>query len=60
MIDEWTCHVCGEKRPDAMIGVYKSDISASIGLVPGTVRHNVRHCKDRPACVEGAPKVKHV
>ena len=57
---EWTCHVCGDTRTDAMIGVLKSDISAQFDLPPGTVGSNVRHCLDRPECVEGAPDVKHV
>jgi ParB/RepB/Spo0J family partition protein len=45
-----------EEESDAMISVYKADITPD-GLPPGTMTANVRFCNDRPACVEGAPKV---
>ena len=50
----WTCHLCGRERPDALIGVYRTDISSEHGLPPGTVGHNVRYCRDNPRCVERA------
>lgn len=40
---EWTCHVCGETRPDTAISVRKSDISERFNLPAGTVGHNVRY-----------------
>lgn len=40
----WTCHVCGEKRPDGKISVHK------IGIIGA----NVRYCNDREACEQGA------
>jgi hypothetical protein len=47
----WTCHVCGEERPDARISVFTTDVSALFGLPAGTVKENVRYCNDRPECV---------
>ena len=46
----WTCHVCGEDRPDAMISVFSRTVM--IGKIEA--QENVRYCNDRPACVEGA------
>lgn len=54
----WTCHVCGDERPDRAISVYKRDMSAKFNLPPGTVQQNVRYCNDRPECVEGAKTVQ--
>ena len=54
MIDQWRCHVCGDLRPDALIGVRTTDRSAAWGMPPGTVKENVRFCLDRPACAKGA------
>lgn len=51
----WTCHVCGERRPDAAISVHKIDRSVEHGLPVGCYVVNVRYCNDRPACLEGAP-----
>lgn len=50
----WTCMVCGDRRPDAQISVYKRDISAHYGAELGTVTENIRYCNDRPSCVAGA------
>lgn len=48
----WTCHVCGDERPDEMIAVYSRTVrSRSTGV---ELKENVRHCRDREACVEGA------
>jgi hypothetical protein len=44
----WTCHVCGEERPDDRISVYTEEV--------GIASVNVRFCNDRPACQEGAPE----
>ena len=55
----WTCHVCGDVRPDAMISVAKNDRSTEKGLAPGTWIENVRYCNDRPDCVAGATEVRH-
>lgn len=60
MITEWTCHVCGEKRPDAQISVFKSDISAEHGLPPRTMQQNVRYCNDKETCKEGAKTFRFV
>jgi hypothetical protein len=51
----WTCHICKRERPDAMISVFKTDISAEIGLSGGSVlEQNVRYCNDNPDCTEKA------
>lgn len=43
----WTCHVCGDLRPDDKISVAKH-----VHIYPGdfTAEHNVRYCNDREAC----------
>jgi hypothetical protein len=50
----WTCHICGQERPDDKILVYTTDLSAEFGLQYGTLRQNVRYCEDNPACILGA------
>jgi hypothetical protein len=52
--DGWTCHVCGDYRPDSAISVYSSTIMLA-GNIP--MQQNVRYCNDRPACQEGAKNV---
>lgn len=51
----WSCHVCGDVRPDERISVYKRETVTRTGV---RVIENVRFCNDRPACVEGAPSVR--
>ena len=51
----WTCHVCGDGRPDATISVHKIDRSKEHGLPPLHYVVNIRYCNDRAACREGAP-----
>lgn len=46
----WTCHVCGEERPDRYISVWTH--LRTIGVVE--FRENVRYCNDRASCIEGA------
>ncbi len=48
----WTCHVCGDVRPDDRIDVYRLDISKQFGLAKGSATCNVRFCNDRPCCLE--------
>jgi hypothetical protein len=50
----WTCHICGEERPDEKISVRTADLSGEHNFPPGTMKQNVRYCNDRPACIEGA------
>jgi len=45
----WTCHVCGEDRPDERISVHHRDEK----LAGQTVATNIRYCNDRSACIEG-------
>jgi hypothetical protein len=54
MLDTWTCHVCGDTRPDARISVYSTTRSLGHGIV---TKQNVRYCNDRPSCAEGAKNV---
>lgn len=49
----WTCHACGDERPDAAISVWST--WRTIGGVD--VQTNVRYCNDRPGCVEAAPGI---
>lgn len=51
----WTCHVCGEERPDERISVFSS--TQTIPGTDATMTQNVRYCNDRPACVEGAKTI---
>lgn len=46
----WTCHVCGDLRPDAAISV----LTTRRRLHGVEFEENVRYCNDRPACAEGA------
>lgn len=52
--ETWTCHVCGDRRPDERISVHKSEREFVWGT---TVTENVRYCNDRPACREGAATI---
>lgn len=56
MTDEltWTCHVCGDERPDSAIDVFKTKRTLDGGI---EVQTNVRYCNDRPTCIEEAPNV---
>lgn len=42
----WTCHVCGDERPDAKISVAKHPLGIAVV--------NVRFCNDRPDCAAKA------
>ncbi len=50
----WTCHICGDERPDVAIAVKATDISEDKGLPAGTLVQNVRYCRDRVTCTEKA------
>ena len=64
----WTCHVCGEERPDRFISVQAQPDRGLVlcqhnfaELVPGVpVQQNVRYCNDRPACKAAAPSVSFI
>lgn len=56
----WTCHICGEERPDAKISVYKSDISEDYNLPDGIMFQNVRYCNDNIDCSEKAQHHTHL
>lgn len=42
----WTCHVCGDERPDAQISVATHQV--------GFAEVNVRYCNDRSECTKKA------
>lgn len=42
----WTCHICGDERPDEFISVRQHETTVG-GL---SVQQNVRYCNDRVAC----------
>lgn len=44
----WTCHACGDARPDRMIGVR----SAAVTRDRVVAYYNRRYCVDRPECVD--------
>lgn len=54
MIITWTCHICGQERPDEQISVHKRDVSKEYGLPAGTMKENVRYCNDNPDCTRKA------
>jgi hypothetical protein len=54
----WTCHVCGEERPDAQISVLSTDITPEGQSF--SMRQNVRYCNDRLSCITGASLVRFV
>jgi len=45
----WTCHICGEERPDNKISVFTSPLIMR-GIRMG--EQNVRYCNDNPDCIE--------
>lgn len=48
---EWTCHFCGELRPDNLIGV-----ASATRLMAGAVEVKLtrRYCRDREECIAAA------
>ena len=46
----WTCHICGEERPDEYISV----MSKSLNIPNVDAEQNIRYCNDKPKCAEGA------
>lgn len=50
----WTCHVCGDERPDPFISVLSTKRTTLNNV---ELQENVRYCNDRSECIEGA---KHV
>lgn len=52
---QWTCHICGRMRNDADIAVHSHSMPDGYGLPGGTVKLNVRYCRDNDACVRAAP-----
>lgn len=53
----WTCHVCGEERPDEKISVQNNHIK--IGIEEFDCIENVRYCNDNQECAEKAKTYRH-
>jgi hypothetical protein len=49
----WTCHVCGDERPDDKISVHST--TKVTGAIE--IKQNVRYCNDRVDCIEGAKQI---
>ena len=47
----WTCHICGDTKPDDKIGVLSKPLKVG-GNVVG--KKNIRYCNDRQKCIDGA------
>jgi hypothetical protein len=52
---EWTCHFCGDSRPDEKISAATVESKTNTGV---EIRHNRRYCNDRLACRRAAAKWK--
>lgn len=52
----WTCHVCGDERPDDKISVFSRPRDFGHGIV---AQENIRYCNDRASCIEGAKTTTH-
>jgi hypothetical protein len=48
----WTCHICGEERPDSSISVHQR--RETDPRFPGAKTQTVRYCNDQPLCTFGA------
>lgn len=55
----WNCDVCGEKRPDYLIGVISETRVLKVGKmgIGGTVSRNVKYCKDQRECKARARRI---
>ena len=49
MLNTWTCHICGDRRPDENINVDTYPLKGLLGA-----EMNIRYCNDRSKCVLGA------
>ncbi len=46
----WTCHICGEERPDDKISVVTKPMIIN-GQTVG--EQNIRYCNDKVECIKG-------
>lgn len=55
----WTCHVCGDERPDRAIAVHsRSHGTGFCDCHKGyKFMENLRYCNDRAECVEGVKSI---
>jgi hypothetical protein len=57
-LTDWSCHVCGELRPDDKIAVCKRSAPYQRSARPPIpIRVNVRYCVDRAVCTAVAPVI---
>lgn len=47
----WTCHICGEERPNNNISVLIKPYDLDHKFV---AQQHIRYCNDRPECIKGA------
>ena len=50
----WTCHICKEERPDAVISVRRKPLVGVNGVPSRIISENVRYCNDKPECIEAS------
>jgi len=48
----WTCHICGDTRPDDKISVLSKPLI--VGGVDTGGQQNIRYCNDNQQCIDGA------
>lgn len=53
----WTCHICGDERPDDKISVRQHQETMENGV---EVTQNVRYCNDRRYCVLASIDYRHM
>ncbi len=54
---KWTCHICGELRPDDKISVLTKPLIIN-GQAAG--EQNIRYCNDKADCAAGAQDFEHI
>jgi hypothetical protein len=47
----WSCHFCGDERPDEKIAVAVVETRSNTGV---EIRHTRRYCRDREQCEAAA------
>lgn len=48
----WTCHICGDTKPDDKISVFSKPLIID-GVDTGG-QQNIRYCNDNQQCIDGA------
>jgi hypothetical protein len=55
----WSCHACGEERPDDKIAVY-TRVRSIENAGGATFSENIRYCVDRPDCAAKAQQISFI